>query len=70
MYEEWMDSIPLPVEGCYKHNIREYTKAENYHKKQNNKELEEMYRNRTNQEKVKLEEYNSLSFFQKLIRRD
>lgn len=69
MYEEWMDGIPLPVEGCYQHNITEYTRAANYHKKQNNKELEEMYRNRANQERVKLEEYNSLSFLKKIIRR-
>lgn len=34
-----------------------------------NKEEKEMYRNRANQERVKLEEYNSLSFLKKIIRR-
>lgn len=69
MYEECMDGIPLPVEGCYQHNITEYTRATKYYEKQNNKEIAEMYRNYANQERVKLEEYNSLGFLQKIIRR-
>lgn len=69
MYEEWMDGIPLTVEGCYEHNITEYTRAANYYEKQNNKEKAEMYKNYANQERAKLQEYNSLSFFQKIIRR-
>lgn len=69
MYEEWMDGIPLPVEGCYEYNIAQYIRASNYHKEHENEEMAKLYEEAAREERIKLAEYNSLGFWSKLKRR-
>ena len=54
MYQEWMDAIPLLVEGCHKHNIQQLRKAEEYWKREENIERAESIRNEINIELSKL----------------
>lgn len=36
MYGEWMDGIPILVDGCYEHNIEELETAKTYYIKHKN----------------------------------
>lgn len=54
MYGEWMDAIPLLVEGCYRHNIIQLRKAEEYWKREGNIERANDIRNQINVELAKL----------------
>lgn len=54
MYQEWMDAVPLLVEGCHKHNISQLRKAEDYWKREGNIERAESIRNEINMELAKL----------------
>lgn len=55
MYQEWMDAVPLLVEGCYEYNISQLRKAENYWEREGDIERAESIRNEINMELEKLQ---------------
>lgn len=69
MYEEWMDSVPICVKGCYRHNVTEYNRAVYYYERQGNKKEAEYYREAANKELEKQREEDSLTFVGKLLKK-
>ncbi len=68
MWDEWMDAIPLCVEGCYEHNISEYKRAANYYSNHNMPNDAHYYEEKIIDERNKMEEeYNRPSKFKQIV---
>ena len=39
MYQEWMDGVPLLVEGCNEHNRQQLAIARDYYRRNGNEEM-------------------------------
>ena len=56
MYQEWMDAVPLIVDGCYEHNISQWNRAKEYWQRNGDTQRADEIKKIIKKEKIKMEE--------------
>lgn len=69
MYQDWMDAVPLLVEGCYYNNINQAQAAVEYYEREGMQDMANYWKDYIIEERNKKQEEDSLTLFGKIIKR-